>query len=128
MIAIVSIIINLCFQILSVAKYKGIFYIEVSILVGTAAGMPLRYWLEKIYIFSFRARNLLHDGRLFFFYTLMAVFTTFIFWGVEYLFHYLFQSDPMRYLGGLLGLTLGFFIKYQLDKRYVFVSKGQDIA
>ena len=26
----------------------------------------------------------------------------------------------MRYLGGVIGLMIGYIIKYQLDKRYVF--------
>jgi hypothetical protein len=28
----------------------------------------------------------------------------------------------MRYLGGIIGLSIGFYVKYQLDKKYVFVN------
>jgi len=127
-IALLSIGIKLAVQMLSVSLYQGAFFIEASILAGTAAGMPIRYVLEKIYIFRFRSDNLWHDSRLFFLYTLMAVFTTLIFWGVEYLFHWQFDSDAMRYLGGFIGLSLGFLIKYQLDRRFVFVSREWDVA
>jgi putative flippase GtrA len=96
--------------------------VVVSVLLGTAAGLPLKYVAEKRWIFAFRARNLKHDGGLFVLYSALGAFTTLIFWGIEALFHFWFQSHTMRYVGGALGLTLGYFIKYQLDKRYVFVA------
>jgi hypothetical protein len=48
------------------------------------------------------------------------VVTTAIFWGFEFGFDRLFQSKDMRYLGGLIGLAIGYWTKYRLDKRYVF--------
>lgn len=60
---------------------------------------------------------------MFMLYTVMGVATTALFWGIEYGFHLAFGTDAMRYLGGVIGLTLGYIIKYQLDKRYVFVSR-----
>ena len=86
--------------------------------------MPLRYFLEKRYIFSFASKNIKHDGQLFILYSFMGVFTTAIFWGTEYAFHLIFTTDAMRYIGGVLGLTIGYYIKYQLDKRFVFVNKS----
>ena len=114
--------INIGFQMLSIWLYMGLYAVEVSILVGTAAGLPLRYLLEKRYIFTFKSKNIAHDGRLFILYTFMGVFTTAIFWGVEYAFHLVFGTGNMRYVGGVIGLAIGFYIKYQLDKNYVFVS------
>jgi hypothetical protein len=114
--------INIGFQMLSMWLYKGSYAVEVSILFGTAAGLPLRYLLEKRYIFVFKSNNIAHDGRLFVLYTFMGVFTTTIFWGVEYAFHMIFATDTMRYLGGIIGLAIGFYVKYQLDKKFVFVS------
>jgi putative flippase GtrA len=113
--------INIGFQMLSIWLYSGPYAVEMSILIGTAAGLPLRYFLEKRYIFSFKSNGISHDGRLFVLYTLMGVFTTAIFWGVEYAFHLTFGTDKMRYVGGVIGLALGFYFKYQLDKKYVFV-------
>jgi len=120
--AVFSTVVNILAQIISNWAYSGPYAVEVSILVGTAAGLPLRYLLEKRYIFSFESNGLRHDGWLFVLYSFMGVFTTAIFWGVEYAFHLLFGSDLMRYVGGVLGLAIGFYVKYQLDKRYVFVS------
>lgn len=120
--------INIGCQMLSIWLYKGPYAVEVSILFGTAAGLPLRYLLEKRFIFAFKSNDIAHDGRLFVLYTFMGVFTTAIFWGVEYAFHLLFSTDTMRYVGGVFGLAIGFYVKYQLDKKYVFVSGDKNIA
>lgn len=124
--AVLSILINIGSQMLSISVYKGPFFVEISILVGTMLGLPLRYFLEKRYIFAFTSKNLTHDGKLFVFYSTMGVVTTLIFWGTEYAFHLIYDSDFMRYIGGLVGLTIGFFIKYQLDKKYVFVNNFKE--
>ena len=42
----------------------------------------------------------------------------------EFAFQLLFGTDGMRYLGGVVGLTVGYFIKYRLDKRFVFVDRA----
>jgi putative flippase GtrA len=120
--AVLSTAINIGSQMLSIWVYKGPFSVEISILVGTAMGLPLRYFLEKRYIFNFTSKNLVHDGKLFVFYSAMGVITTLIFWGTEYAFHLVYDTDLMRYLGGIIGLSIGFYVKYQLDKKYVFVN------
>ena len=50
----------------------------------------------------------------------MGLATTVIFWGFEFGFQYLFATKEMRYLGGALGLAIGYVAKYLLDKRFVF--------
>ena len=122
LIALLATAVNLLVQMMWVAWYTGPEAVGLSVLAGTAAGLPLKYVAEKRWIFAYRARDLAHDGRLFVFYSLLGVLTTLIFWGIEAAFHWWFQTHAMRYLGGAIGLTLGYFIKYQLDKRYVFVD------
>lgn len=113
---------NLSAQIASVRLYGGPYAVPLSILIGTAVGLPLKYVLDKRYIFRFSSRDIRHDARLFVLYTQMAVLTTFVFWGTEYLFDWVFESDAMRYLGGAIGLAVGYYVKYRLDKRHVFVG------
>jgi putative flippase GtrA len=125
--AVLSTVINIGSQMLSIWAYKGPHSVEISILVGTAAGLPLRYFLEKRYIFNFKSQNLRHDGKLFVFYSAMGVITTLIFWGTEYAFHLIYDVDFMRYIGGVIGLAVGFYFKYQLDKKYVFVSRNSEV-
>jgi hypothetical protein len=31
-------------------------------------------------------------------------------------------------MGGVLGLSIGYYIKYQLDKRFVFVDKSEKVV
>lgn len=114
---------NIGCQWLVIALYAGPYAVPLSILIGTATGLPIKYVLEKRHIFAFEADSLAHDGSMFMLYTVMGVATTALFWGIEYGFHLVFGTDAMRYLGGVIGLTLGYIIKYQLDKRYVFVSR-----
>ena len=124
--AVLSTAINIGSQMLSIWIYKGPLSVEISILVGTVMGLPLRYFLEKRYIFNFTSKNLVHDGKLFVFYSAMGVITTLIFWGTEYAFHLIYDTDFMRYLGGVIGLSIGFYVKYQLDKKYVFVNSSNE--
>ncbi|MBK1682254.1 GtrA family protein [Rhodoferax fermentans] len=121
--AFIAIVVNIGCQALMIWIYKGPFALQLSVLVGTAAGLPVKYVLEKRHIFGFESKNLAHDGRVFMLYTFMGVFTTAFFWGIEYGFHLAFQTDGMRYVGGAVGLTIGNIIKYHLDKRYVFLKE-----
>ena len=120
--AVLSTAINIGSQMLSIWVYEGPFSVEVSILIGAIMSLPLRYLLEKRYIFNFTGTNLVHDGKLFVFYSAMGAITTLIFWGTEYAFHLIYDTDFMRYLGGIIGLSIGFYVKYQLDKKYVFLN------
>jgi putative flippase GtrA len=115
---------NIATQAAVVALYSGPWAIQLSVLLGTATGFPIKYVLEKKHVFDFQADNLAHDTRLFILYGFMSVFTTLIFWGVEWAFQVVFETDAMRYLGGAIGLTVGSFIKYHLDKRFVFKQEA----
>lgn len=121
--SIISSFINIASQFIFLLFYTSYLNIELSILFGTIMGMPPRYVLEKKYIFYFRANNLKHDGRIFVIYIFFSGITTLLFWAIEYLFHIVFMDDILRYIGGLIGLMIGFYIKYRLDKKYVFVKK-----
>lgn len=124
-VAALATVVNIATQALSMWLYGGPYAIPLSVLAGTAAGLPLKYVLEKRLIFSFRARDLAHDGRMFILYSGFGVFTTALFWGTEYAFHLAFGTDLMRYVGAAIGLTAGYAIKYQLDRNWVFVERRQ---
>lgn len=102
--------------------YHGWWSLLLSMAAGTAVGLVVKYLLDKRYIFRFRARSAAHDGQAFLLYTLTGVGTTLIFLGFEVGFDYLFASKAMRYTGAAMGLSIGYLVKYQLDKRYVFCS------
>ena len=121
--ASISIIANISSQDVSLRLYDGSCSVLVSVLVGTAVGLIVKYILDKKYIFQFQTQNTLHDAQTFTLYTIVGMVTTAIFWGLEFSFDYFFQSKEMRYAGGIIGLTIGYYIKYNLDKRFVFVKQ-----
>ncbi|MCW8886011.1 MAG: GtrA family protein [Motiliproteus sp.] len=118
--AVIATAANIGAQDVVIRLYQDTFHVLISIAVGTGVGLVVKYVLDKRYIFRFRAENLAQDTQIFALYSLMGVVTTFIFWGFEFTFHYLFETKEMRYLGGIIGLAIGYITKYQLDKRYVF--------
>jgi putative flippase GtrA len=111
---------NISTQAVSMWIYSGAYAVELSVLAGTATGFPIKYVLEKKHVFDFKADSLANDTRLFILYGFLGVFTTAIFWTIEFAFHYIYRTDAMRYFGGAIGLILGSYIKYHLDKRFVF--------
>ena len=122
--ALIATAANIGAQDLIVRSYSGAFDVLMSVAVGTGVGLVVKYILDKRFIFRFRTRNALHDGQTFALYTLMGLLTTVIFWGFEFGFHHLFETKEMRYFGGVIGLGIGYWAKYHLDKRYVFRTEA----
>ena len=118
--ALIATIANIGAQDVAIRIYAGNYGVPFSVAVGTLVGLVVKYILDKRYIINFRARDVVQDGQTFVLYALTGVATTVIFWGCEFGFHWLFASKPMRYLGGVIGLAIGYSSKYQLDKRYAF--------
>lgn len=118
--AALSIAVNIATQASVVSLFQGIWVIPGSVLAGTATGLVTKYVLDKQWIFGYVARDRADEAGTFVQYTATGAITTGVFWGTEYLFHALFHTDVMRYLGGVIGLTVGYILKYHLDKRFVF--------
>ncbi len=118
--AIISTAVNLFFQWLSFLLYSGFLSLYLAMFVGTLAGLVLKYILDKKYIFFHETSGAKDNGKKFLLYSLMGVFTTFIFWGFEIGFDYVFDNANAKYLGALIGLAIGYVVKYNLDKKFVF--------
>lgn len=118
--AIIATFTNIAAQDITIHIYAGVYSIVLSVIVGTAAGLILKYILDKRYIFRFQTRNITHDSKIFILYALMGIITTAIFWFFEFGFNHIFETKQMRYFGGIIGLAIGYIIKYHLDKRFVF--------
>lgn len=121
--ALIATIINIASQEFVFIFYSGPHVFYVALIIGTISGLVLKYMLDKRFIFDFHANDIAHDSKTFATYTLMGLITTVIFWCFEFIFDFLFQTKIMRYLGGAIGLAIGYITKYQLDKRYVFKSE-----
>jgi putative flippase GtrA len=118
--ALLAIATNFSTQFVFDHIYNGPFKIWVSLIAGTGAGLVLKYVLDKKYIFRYQTKSATHDLKLVIFYGLFGLATTIVFWAGELGFDAVFHNVALRYLGGGLGLVVGYYLKYQLDKRYVF--------
>ncbi len=92
--------------------------ILLELIFGTFLGLMTKFLLDRRYIFRLKATTMKVYRSQFYFYSLTGLVTTLIFWGIEYSFVLLFTASWMRYVGGFIGLTFGYILKYQLDKRY----------
>ena len=120
--AILSTLVNLLFQYISFYFYNGFLSLYLAMFLGTLSGLILKYILDKKYIFYHKSRSKKDEGKKFLLYSLMGVFTTFIFWGFEIGFDFVFASEIAKYIGALIGLSIGYIVKYNLDKKFVFRS------
>lgn len=120
--AIIATIANLAVQrvVLSGGDSTQIFMAAVG--AGTIVGLVIKYVLDKRWIFLDTATGVAAHGRKFGLYTVMGVVTTAIFWGTETAFWLIWQTDPMREFGAIIGLSIGYVVKYNLDRRFVFTD------
>lgn len=123
--AIVATAGNLATQRLVMQFVDEAFAFQAALLAGTLVGLVIKYALDKRWIFVDRAQGLIAHGRKFSLYALMGVITTAIFWGTETLFWLTWHTQAAREIGAILGLSVGYFAKYRLDRRYVFTGNGE---
>jgi putative flippase GtrA len=123
--AVLSTLVNLLFQYFSFTLYAGWGSLYVAMFVGTLAGLVAKYILDKKWIFYHTPKDKKDDAKKFALYSLMGVFTTVIFWGTEMAFYYLVPNPNAKYIGAVIGLSIGYIIKYFLDKRFVFIHKEE---
>ena len=116
--AIIAIAVNIATQFLSYNFLSINYILLISILLGTLTGLLTKYYLDKRFIFYYKPKNKVENFTL---YSITGIFTTMIFWGTEILFYFYFNTQQAKYIGGILGLCIGYFIKYNLDKKYVFI-------
>ena len=121
--AVVSTVFNLFFQYYSLLIYSDIASLYIAMFIGTLAGLVVKYILDKKYIFYHTAKNKGVDAKKFLLYSFTGVFTTIIFWGTEIAFDYFSYNPNAKFLGAVIGLNIGYIIKYFLDKKYVFIHQ-----
>jgi len=113
-----AIVVNLVTQWLNLALYRGPLALPLAMVCGTAAGLVVKYLLDKVWIFRRRRFGFEVQMREFTGYTLTGIATTALFWGSELVCNAI--NPDWRFAGAALGLTAGYIVKYRLDRRYVF--------
>ena len=84
--------VNILSQYISFHIYRGFLDLYLAMSVGTLSGLILKYVLDKKYIFYYKPKNNKLDGVTFSLYSLTGIATTFIFWGFEIGFDYIFRN------------------------------------
>jgi putative flippase GtrA len=120
--AVIATLANLGAQRIVLATLDMRGELAAAIFVGTGVGLIVKYILDKKWIFYDSSSGVAAHGKRFSLYTAMGVVTTAIFWGFETVFWLVWRTDGMRELGAVIGLAIGYVIKYELDRRFVFTS------
>ena len=94
-----------------------------AMIMGTIVGLLVKYILDRKWIFRKPKSSIKIHSKNFLLYSLTGTFTTAIFWFSEATFWYIWQTDEMREIGAIIGLCIGYTVKYNLDCRYVFNKK-----
>ena len=97
-----------------------------AVCAGTAVGLVLKYLLDKKWIFFDHNARLEHHSRKFIAYSATGFLTTCLFWASETLFWVIWQDDIMRETGALIGLSIGYWLKFRMDRHFVFKTKNMD--
>ena len=116
---VVAIFVNLTIQRIFIELIFVDNYI-IALIFGTLTGLISKYILDKNYIFKDFDHSLKNNSKKFTIYSVNGFFTTIIFWGMESLFYFVYSTSFARELGAIVGLSIGYFLKYRLDKKYVF--------
>lgn len=118
--AVVATIANLATQRFVLQFGDTGIHFACAVGVGTVLGLVIKYALDKRWIFYDVETGVKNHSRKFSLYTAMGLVTTAIFWGTETAFWLIWQTDMMRELGAIVGLSVGYVVKYNLDRRFVF--------
>ena len=98
--------------------------IMVSVLTGTGVGFFVRYLLEKRWVFLDAYDNHVAEIRKISVYGAFGTGTTLLFWLIELSFWHIWQTMEAKYVGAAVGLSVGNWIRYLLDRHYVFPRNG----
>jgi putative flippase GtrA len=120
--AILATIANLGTQRLLLMSDTSSMSFSLAVGTGTIVGLGIKYLLDKRWIFYDIGTGLKSHSIKVLLSTVMGVLRTIIFWGTETVFWIMWQTVMMRELGAVLGLTVGYIVKFKLDRRFVFTD------
>ena len=106
--------VNLIGQHIFLTYNKNLF---LAVIVGSIAALVFKYVLDSSFVFDGKKRI---NIKTFLIYAFFGACITPIIWIMEVIFLNIFGTVFMRDIGALLGIALAYFIKYEMDKRYVF--------
>jgi len=118
--AIIVTITNLSSQRLVLSFLTGNVGYFAALFTGTFIGVVLGYFLDKNWIFKDPVMPYGVIGKQFFWYAMTGAIHTPVFWLIESIFWFIWETDGMREVGAVLGLVIAYTLKYFILRRYVF--------
>lgn len=97
--------------------------VELAMLFAAAVALVVKYALVRKYAFAFKPRNQTHEAQVFFIYGIWGFVTMGLFWTIELGFHYFIFIPYSRQIGTVVGLLVCGYLKFILDRDYVFNAK-----
>jgi putative flippase GtrA len=94
--------------------------LALSILTGTGVGFVAKYLLDKHWIFFDGYHGPGREARKVILYGAFSVAMTLIFWAFEVGFLAVWGTNVAKYVGAVIGLGIGNFLKYRLDRAFTF--------
>jgi putative flippase GtrA len=124
--SIIATLLNLLIQRAVLALGDSYVFLMSAIGIGTIVGLVSKFMLDKRWIFVDHTSGLKNNSKKFFMYAVMGVFTTGVFWASEITFWLIWRTEIARELGAVIGLTVGYSLKFYLDTRFVFYDQIQE--
>lgn len=118
--AVIVSITNLSSQRLVLSFLTGNVGYFAALFIGTFIGVVLGYFLDKNWIFKDPVMPYGVIGTQFFWYAMAGAIHTPVFWLIESIFWFIWETDGMREVGAVLGLVIAYTLKYFILRRYVF--------
>ena len=118
--AILATLVNLYVQRLILNIENSFTFLLYAIFCGTLIGLFIKFILDKYFIFFNYEKKIKDNSKMFLKYTIMGIFTTIVFWVIESVFWLIWQTEMMREIGAIIGLSIGYILKFGLDRKYVF--------
>ena len=116
----ISMLINIISQRIIFTLNSSEHVFTLAIITGTITGFISKYYFDKNFVFKDKTLLILDKSKQILKYAYFAVFTTLIFLTTEYLFWIIYNTHSAREIGAVIGLSIGYYLKYILDKKYVF--------
>ncbi|MFX0095170.1 MAG: GtrA family protein [Candidatus Hodarchaeota archaeon] len=137
--AVIAITLNVTVQFLAEIILKAIFpelawtiieilaqpfemWFFICLGLGTLVGFVFKFLVDKFIVFEEKELIINQTARQATKYLFFAIFTTIIFWGTETLFQILWNAYA---LGAIIGLAIGYTIKFVLDSKFVFIDQQE---
>ena len=92
----------------------------LKMLTATIVGFVFKFIVDKFIVFEQNSDSLSKSIKQVILYGSFAVVTTAIFWATEMFFKMAFKTQTAEIIGAVIGLTVGYTIKFIFDKNVVF--------